>query len=69
MVLITGVDAKEECRVEHLCLGLKKGIEGAMHGLQELFDMKSYDGFGVLMVDVKNACLQFNNQRSSFMEL
>ena len=55
MVLVTGVDVEEVCGVEQLCSGWKAGIEGAVHGMRELFELKSSEGVGMLLVDAKNA--------------
>ena len=55
MISITGIDVEEVCSVDQLCSGLKAGIEGAVHGLRELCEKKSSDGFGILLVDARNA--------------
>lgn len=34
---------------------LRGGIEGAIHAVRELFEDKAEDGYGVLMVDARNA--------------
>ena len=38
-----------------MCSGLKGGMEGAVHGMCKWFELKSSDGFGMLLVDAKNA--------------
>ena len=55
MVLVTRVDVEEVCGVEQLCSGLKAGIEGTVRGMCELFELKSSEGVGMLLVDAKNA--------------
>ena len=55
MVLTTGVDVEELCGADQLCFGLKGGIEGAIPSLSGLFEENSAMGYGVLMVDAKNA--------------
>lgn len=55
MVLCTGADVQDLCGADQLCSGLKGGIEGAVHAIREIFDANSEDGYGVLMVDARNA--------------
>ena len=55
MVVTTGVDVEELCGADQLCSGLKGGIEGAIHSVSQIFDDKSTMGYGVLMVNAKNA--------------
>ena len=52
---VTQVDVESVCGVDQLCSGLKAGIEGAIHSARELFEEKSGDGFGLLLVDTNNA--------------
>ena len=52
---VTQVDVESVCGVDQLCSGLKAGIEGAIHSTRELFEEKSGDGFGLLLVDANNA--------------
>ena len=55
----TGQEATMAFQDDQLCAGLKAGINGAIHGVQALWDEKSStDEWGVLLVDAKNA---FNN--------
>ena len=38
-----------------LCSGLWTGMEGAIHAVRELFDLHNGEGWGVLLVDARNA--------------
>ena len=58
--LVTKVDAEHLCGVSQLCAGLGAGIEGAIHAINEIFDDNSKDGWGVLMVDARNAFNSLN---------
>ena len=55
MVVCTGADVQDECGADQLCSGLRGGIEGAIHAVRKEFVSRSGEGFGVLMVDAKNA--------------
>lgn len=55
MVLTTGMDVQELCGADQLCSGLKGGIEGAIPSVNRIFSESSSLGYGVLMVDAKNA--------------
>ena len=46
---------EDVCGVAQLCSGLRAGMEGAIHAVRELFDLHSDDGWGVLLVDTRNA--------------
>ncbi len=54
MVLCTGAD---ECACMAICSGLRGGIEGTIHAVREMFESHSREGYGVLMVDAKNALI------------
>ena len=60
MMLCTGVDVQDECGADQLCSGLRGGIEGAIHAVSEVFESRSGDGYGVLMVDARNAFNSLN---------
>ena len=53
--MATRADLEDVCGVTQLCSGLRAGMEGAIHAVCELFDRHSDDGWGVLLVDAKNA--------------
>ena len=43
------------CQDDPLCAGLKSGIDGAIHGVQALWDENSStEDWGFLLVDAKN---------------
>ena len=47
---------EEVCGVVQLCSGMKAGIECTIHGVGELFKLKSNEGVEMILVDAKNAC-------------
>jgi hypothetical protein len=53
----TGLSLKEECGSDQLASNLEGGIEGAVHAMNEIYSQMAdlEDGFGVLLVDAKNA--------------
>ena len=55
--LATRLDATLVCGSDQLCAGLQAGIEGAIHGMNELFSTHQDRGigWGVLLVDAANA--------------
>jgi len=55
--LSTRLDAALVCGSDQLCAGLKVGIEGVIHGMNELFSayQDQDTGWGVLLVDAANA--------------
>ena len=55
IALATRTDLKDVCGVAQLCSGLRAGMEGAIHAAPKLFDLHSDDGWGVLLVDARNA--------------
>ena len=60
MCLITKSDVEDLCGVSQLCAGTSAGIEGAVHGINELFEEKTHDGWGVLLIDAANAFISLN---------
>ena len=62
MALATGMDVEESCGTDQLCLGIKAGIVGAVHTMQELFEEKAGTGWGLLLVDTKNAFNSVNRE-------
>jgi len=55
--LATRIDAELVCGTDQLCGGVKCGIEGAVHAMNDLFTMHSDStpAWGVLLVDASNA--------------
>ena len=47
--MATRMDIEESSGVRQLCAGIKAGIEGAVHAVNELFDERKNDGWGVLL--------------------
>ena len=60
MAKATGIDVEELCGVSQLCSGLQAGIEGAIHAIRELYEEHCGNGWGVLLVDAKNAFNSLN---------
>ena len=59
MLRATGPEATSVCQDDHLCAGLKGGIDGTVHGVQAIWDTKlTAEDWRFLLVDAKNA---FNN--------
>jgi len=66
--LATRLDAALVCGSDQLCAGLQVGIEGAIHGMNELFSAHQDQGtgWGMLLVDAANA---FNSLNQAAMLL
>ena len=52
---ITGDDLIDVLGTQQLAGGLECGIEASIHGLRELFQQKSSEGFGLIFLDASNA--------------
>jgi hypothetical protein len=60
-LLVSGCDAKEHCGIDQLCAGLKAGIEGGIHAINELWrQQKEEEEWGFLLVDAANAFNELN---------
>ena len=44
-------DLEETCGSQQLACGVKAGIEGAVHAVEELFNSTKEDGHGLLLMD------------------
>jgi len=62
MACVTGDDVRIKVNNDQLCSGIKGGIEGAIHGISQLFESQCEDGGGLLLVDADNA---FNSMKRS----
>jgi hypothetical protein len=61
LVLASGVDAKEQCSIDHLCSGLKADIKGNIHAVLKLWKQcKAEEEWGFLLVDAANAFNELN---------
>ena len=57
----SGEDAKAICGADQLCAGLTSGIEGAIHGMNQLWsDTETLEHQGFLLVDARNAFNEIN---------
>ena len=55
VAMVTRSDLESVCRADQLCSGVGAGIEAAIHCMRELFMDMADDGYGLLLVDAKNA--------------
>ena len=56
LLKVTGAEATEACGTDQLCAGLKSGIEGGVHAMQEVWDEhRMEEEWGVLLIDASNA--------------
>ena len=55
-----GSDVEELCGVSQHCSGLKVGIDGAVHAIRDHFEDNRGSGWGLLLVDAKNAFNSLN---------
>ena len=61
LLKVTGPEATIECYNDQLCAGLKAVIDGAIHGVQALWDENSSTKeWGFLLVDAKNTFNKIN---------
>ena len=58
---VTGTEATMVCQDDHLCSGLKAGIDGVVHEVQDIWYEKSTtEDWGFLLVDAKNVFNEIN---------
>ena len=55
MSMATGSDVVDICGIDQLASGLKAGIEGVIHVMSDLYEENAGSGWGLLLVDAKNA--------------
>eukprot|EP00919_Chromeraceae_sp_WS-2016_P042520 GHVR01101381.1.p1 GENE.GHVR01101381.1~~GHVR01101381.1.p1 ORF type:complete len:305 (+),score=17.62 GHVR01101381.1:158-1072(+) len=55
VLLTTKHQVTEACGVYQTCAGLSGGIEGSFHAMRQLFEDNKTEGWGVLLIDAKNA--------------
>ena len=61
MLRVTGPEATNACQDDYLCAGSKAGIDGAIQGVQFIWDANSSTEYwGLLLVDSKNALNKIN---------
>ena len=61
MLKVTGPKVTMACQDDHLFAGLKVGIDGAVHGVQAIWDENlTTDNWGFLLVYAKNAFNRVN---------
>ena len=53
----TGPEATNECQDDQLCAGLKAGIDGDVHGVQNIWDANSSTEDWGFMLEYKKTCL------------
>ena len=61
MLKVTGQEATMACQDDQLCVGLKAGIDGAIHRVQALWDENwTTENWGFLLVDARNVFNDIN---------
>ena len=60
VALATRADLEEACETDQPCSGLRAGMEGSIHVVKKLFDLNCDAGWGLLLVDAKNAFNSLN---------
>ena len=54
------MDGEEIAGVPQLCTGTKARIEGAIHAINDLFEVSKINGWSVLLIDAENAFNSLN---------
>ena len=60
VALATCADLEQVCGTDQLCSDLRACMKGAIHAVKELFDLNRDAGWGLLLVDAKNAFNSLN---------
>ena len=60
VALATRADLEEVCGTDQLCSGLRAAMEGAIHAVEELFDLNCDAGWALLFVNANNAFNSLN---------
>jgi hypothetical protein len=56
-------DVEDVCKSDQLCVGIKAGIEGAIHAITDMFEQNKSNGWGVLLIDASNRIAALWNVR------
>ena len=62
MAKATKKDLEETCGSQQVACGVKAGIEGALHAVEELFNSTKEDGHSLLLMDASNAFNALNRE-------
>ena len=58
---VTGTVSTSACQYDQMCAQLKSGIDGAVHGVQDIWDTKlTTEDWVFTLVDAKNAFNEIN---------
>ena len=61
VIKVTGPEVTMKCQDDHMCDGLKTGIDCAIHGVQAPWNKNSSkEEWGILLLDAKNAINKTN---------
>ena len=61
ILLVSGNEAKESCGIDQLCAGLESGVEGGIHGMQQVWDQYHMEEeWGFLLIDARNVFNELN---------
>ena len=61
MLKVTGSEATSACQDNQMCAGIKPGIDGEVHGVQDIWEYApTKENWEFLLVDAKNAFTEIN---------